>query len=158
MRCPPRGSLQCSQREYPVDRDHPTHLTSTLQCTDRPSAINSCCFSGCGQHLTCACSDNTVYSMRMPLSLKKTHAFVGESIYYREIHNSILLQDFTESLQHQQKALKVERSLYGLLCTTGLPYKERSTFNAFCQCMTIIVAYQNTMRACTHVYKFDIAM
>ncbi|XP_064402909.1 WD repeat-containing protein 27-like isoform X2 [Halichondria panicea] len=66
-----------SQREYPVDRDHPTHLTSTLQCTDRPSAINSCCFSGCGQHLTCACSDNTVYSMRMPLSLKKTHAFVG---------------------------------------------------------------------------------
>ncbi len=82
---PQPPTLQCSQREYPVDREHPTHLTTTLQCTDRPSAINSCCFSGCGKHLTCACSDNTVYSMRMPLSLRKTHAFVGESIYHSTI-------------------------------------------------------------------------
>ncbi len=69
-------------REYPLDCPHPVKLAHTFQCTDRPSAINSCCFSGCGQHLTCATSDHTVYTVRMPLLLNKTKAFVGEMLVY----------------------------------------------------------------------------
>ncbi len=128
----PPWALQCSQREYPVDRDHPTLLTTTLQCTDRPSAINSCCFSGCGQHLACACSDNTVYSMRMPLSLKKTHAFVGESIYYN------LATGFCRIFATSTKALK-ERSVPYMDCFAPLVFHIRNA-QPSCQCMTIIVA------------------
>ena len=44
------------------------------------------------------------------------------------IHN---IQGFAESLQHRQKALRVERSLYGRSVVQNVPYKECSTINAF---------------------------
>jgi len=77
-----------------MDGDHPLLLSGSLQVTDRPAMIKNCCFSSCGQFLACAASDSTVYTVRMPLSLKNNQALVGEGSKHCIIVSATAIQSF----------------------------------------------------------------